>query len=56
MTVVAVAASLALTGFVAARIGGAKPIRAVIRNVLVSLLTMSITYGIGLLVGGNLPA
>ena len=56
MTVVAVTASLALTGFIAARIGGAKPFRAVLRNVLVSLLTMSITYGIGLLVGGNLPA
>ncbi len=54
MTVVAVTTALALTGFIAARIGGAKPGRAVIRNVLVSLLTMSITYGIGLLVGGNL--
>lgn len=56
LTVCAVAASLALTGFVAARIGGARPMRAVIRNVLVSLMTMGITYGIGLLVGGNLPA
>ncbi len=56
MTVVAVTTALALTGFIAAKIGGAKPGRAVVRNVLVSLLTMSITYGIGLLVGGNLPA
>ena len=55
-TVVAVILSLALTGFVAAQIGGAKPLRAIIRNVLVSLLTMSVTYGIGMLVGGGLPA
>lgn len=54
-TVVAVILSLALTGFVAAQIGGAKPMRAIIRNVLVSLLTMSVTYGIGMLVGGGLP-
>jgi VIT1/CCC1 family predicted Fe2+/Mn2+ transporter len=55
-TVVAVILSLALTGFVAAQIGGAKPMRAILRNVLVSLLTMSVTYGIGMLVGGGLPA
>ena len=55
-TVGAVVLSLALTGFIAAQIGGAKPARAVIRNVLVSLLTMSVTYGIGMLVGGGIPA
>ena len=55
-TVAAVVISLALTGFVAAQIGGAKPMRAVIRNVLVSLLTMGVTYGIGMLVGGGIPA
>lgn len=50
-TVGAVILSLALTGFVAAKIGGAKPQRAILRNVVVSLLTMGITYGIGYLVG-----
>lgn len=51
VTVVAVVASLAITGFVGAKIGGAKSTAAIIRNVLVSLLTMGVTYGIGLLVG-----
>ncbi|MEN9288264.1 MAG: hypothetical protein RLZ88_934 [Actinomycetota bacterium] len=53
-TIVAVAASLALTGYVASRIGGSKPLRAVIRNVAVSLLTMGITYAIGSLVGHSI--
>ena len=55
-TVAAVILSLGLTGYVAAQIGGAKPVRAIIRNVLVSLLTMGVTYGIGMLVGGGIPA
>lgn len=50
-TVVAVALSLAITGFVGAKIGGAKSGKAIIRNVLVSLLTMGITYAVGQLVG-----
>ena len=50
-TVVAVALSLALTGFVGAKIGGAKSGKAIIRNVSVSLLTMGVTYGIGMLFG-----
>lgn len=54
-TVIAVIVSLGLTGYVAASIGGAKPGKAIIRNVLVSLLTMGVTYGIGMLVGGGLP-
>lgn len=53
-TIVAVAASLALTGYVAARIGGSRPLRAVIRNVAVSLLTMGVTYAIGTLVGHSI--
>lgn len=53
-TVAAVILSLALTGYVAAQIGGAKPMRAIIRNVCVSLLTMGVTYGIGMLVGGGI--
>lgn len=55
-TVAAVILSLGLTGYIAAQIGGAKPVRAIIRNVLVSLLTMGVTYGIGMLVGGGIPA
>lgn len=54
VTVVAVVASLAITGYVGAKIGGAKSIAAIIRNVAVSLLTMGITYGIGLLVGTSI--
>jgi VIT1/CCC1 family predicted Fe2+/Mn2+ transporter len=50
-TVVAVIVSLGLTGFIAAQIGGAKPVKAIVRNVAVSLLTMGVTYGIGYLVG-----
>jgi VIT1/CCC1 family predicted Fe2+/Mn2+ transporter len=47
-------ASLAVTGYVGAKIGGAKSMAAIIRNVVVSLLTMGITYGIGLLVGTSI--
>jgi VIT1/CCC1 family predicted Fe2+/Mn2+ transporter len=54
VTVLAVIASLAITGFVGARIGGAKSASAIIRNVVVSLLTMGITYAIGLLVGTSI--
>jgi VIT1/CCC1 family predicted Fe2+/Mn2+ transporter len=54
VTVGAVILSLAITGFVGARIGGAKSGRAIIRNVVVSLLTMGITYGIGGLVGTSM--
>ena len=54
VTVGAVIASLAITGFVGARIGGAKSGKAILRNVVVSLLTMGITYAIGQLVGTNI--
>ena len=50
-TVAAVVASLAITGFVGAKIGGAKSGKAILRNTIVSLLTMGITYAIGSLVG-----
>ena len=50
-TVASVVFALALTGYFGARIGGAKPLRAVIRNVIVSLLTMGIAYGIGTFLG-----
>jgi VIT1/CCC1 family predicted Fe2+/Mn2+ transporter len=46
-TVGSVVIALALTGFFGAKIGGAKPLRAVARNVVVSLLTMGIAYAIG---------
>lgn len=53
-TVVAVVLALIITGFVAAKLGGARPMRGVIRNVSVSLLTMGITYVIGNLVGTHI--
>ena len=53
-TVSSVVLALILTGFVGARIGGAKSGRGILRNLVVSLLTMGITYFIGHLVGTNL--
>lgn len=50
-TVAAVVVALAITGYVAAKIGRAKPLRAVVRNVLVSLLTMGFAYLVGTLLG-----
>jgi vacuolar iron transporter family protein len=50
-TVTSVIVALALTGFFGAKIGGAKPLRAVIRNVVVSVLTMGIAYAIGTALG-----
>jgi vacuolar iron transporter family protein len=50
-TVGAVVIALAITGFLGAKIGGAKPLRAVIRNVSVSLLTMGIAFAIGTALG-----
>lgn len=53
LTLAAVVLSLTVTGYVGAKIGGAKAGRAIVRNLLVSLATMGITYGIGHLVGSN---
>lgn len=50
-TVVAVVVALALTGYFGAKIGRAKPFRAVVRNVIVSLLTMGIAFAIGSALG-----
>ena len=50
-TVCSVVVALALTGYFGAKIGKAKPLRAVARNVVVSLLTMGITYAIGTALG-----
>ncbi|WP_374220826.1 VIT1/CCC1 transporter family protein [Pimelobacter simplex] len=51
VTVAAVVAALALTGWASARFGYGSPGRAVVRNVLGGLLAMAVTYGIGQLVG-----
>lgn len=49
-----VAAGLALTGYVSARLGDAGRRRAVVRNVAVGVLTMLVTYYVGLLFGTTL--
>jgi len=54
VTIGATIASLALTGYVGAKLGGAKSLPGIVRNLVVSLLTMGITYGIGALVGTHL--
>lgn len=50
-TVGSVVIALALTGYFGAKIGKAKPLRAVTRNVVVSLVTMGIAYAIGTALG-----
>ena len=54
LTIAAVVASLTLTGYVGAKIGGARPARGIVRNLLVSMMTMGVTYAIGALVGTHL--
>lgn len=54
VTVVSVAAALALTGFVSARIGLSPRLPAVVRNVSGGLLAMGVTYLIGMLAGTSL--
>lgn len=46
-TFFAVLIALSLTGYSSAKLGKAPPMRAVMRNVIVGTLTMTITYGIG---------
>ena len=53
-TIGAVVIALAITGYVGAKIGGARAGRSVIRNLAVSLLTMGVTYLIGNVVGTHL--
>ena len=53
VTVVSVAAALALTGLISARLGRSPVGRAIVRNVLGGLLAMGVTYAIGVLVGIN---
>lgn len=54
VTVFAVVLSLAITGYAGAKMGKAKSGAAIVRNVVVSLLTMGVTYAIGRLIGTNL--
>lgn len=53
-TIISVVVALILTGFFGAKIGGAKSGRGIVRNLLVSCLTMGITYFIGNIVGTHL--
>lgn len=54
VTVAAAILTLALTGFVSARLSGANRKRAVIRNVAGGLIAMGVTYAIGSLVGQSI--
>lgn len=51
VTFVAVLLTLAVTGFVSARLGYARPARAVVRNVLGGLVAMAVTFTVGVLLG-----
>jgi vacuolar iron transporter family protein len=51
ITAMAAVLTLALTGAVSARLGGAPAPRAILRNVAGGLIAMGITYGIGTVVG-----
>lgn len=50
-TVVAVLIALLLTGLISARLGGAKPLRPIVRNLVVGSLAMGLTHFAGTLVG-----
>lgn len=52
VTVVAVLAALAITGWGSARLSGAKPGRPTLRVIVGGALAMAITFGIGHLIGG----
>lgn len=54
ITVVAVLIALAITGWVAARLGGAKALRPVLRVTVGGALAMAITFAIGHLVGAGI--
>ncbi|RAS71147.1 VIT1/CCC1 family predicted Fe2+/Mn2+ transporter [Lentzea atacamensis] len=54
ITVVAAIATLALTGFISARLSGAPRQRAIVRNVVGGLIAMGVTYAIGSLVGQSI--
>ncbi len=52
VTALAVTVALTITGVLSARLGGAPPGRAVVRNVAVGLLAMAVTFAVGTLFGG----
>ncbi|GAB3623914.1 VIT family protein [Mariniluteicoccus endophyticus] len=51
VTWAAVLGALALTGVITSQLGGAHPLRPIVRNVAVGTLTMALTWGVGHLVG-----
>lgn len=53
VTLASVALALAGTGYVSARVGGARARTAVRRNIIGGLLAMAVTYGIGTLIGAG---
>jgi VIT1/CCC1 family predicted Fe2+/Mn2+ transporter len=54
ITVAAVLLALAITGWVAARLGGARPLLPILRVTIGGALAMAITFGIGHLVGATI--
>ncbi len=54
ITVVAAILTLALTGFLSAKLSGAGKQRAIVRNVAGGLIAMGVTYAIGSLVGQSI--
>ena len=53
VTFVVVLVALALTGYLSARLGGAPPVRAVLRLVAGGALAMAVTFGVGALIGAT---
>ncbi|MCI7551130.1 MAG: VIT family protein [Actinomycetaceae bacterium] len=54
ITAVAVTIALAITGSVSAKLGGARILRATVRNILWGNIAMFVTYYIGTFVGGSI--
>jgi VIT1/CCC1 family predicted Fe2+/Mn2+ transporter len=54
VTVAAVLLALAITGWVAARLGGAQPLRPILRVTVGGAMAMAITFAIGHLVGATI--
>lgn len=52
-TIGAVLLALSVTGYTSARLGGAPPVRPVLRNLMVGALAMCLTYAAGSLVGAH---
>ena len=54
VTLVAVVIALTLTGYISAKLSGASRIKSVLRNVIVGVVAMGLTYAVGHVVGVNL--